>query len=183
MGGLLLLNLQNVIAELRLDQIRGLPRSEREGNLVELGNGAAAVEPSKLAALRLAARVVGVLAGKIGEVCAALDLLQEIVGLGFSGRVGLRIGPCRNSDQNVTNFDLLLHLVLSLVLVVVGLNIGIGDLRLAARQVRGVEGDVLNLAGLRNRIRVVGCVVLEELLKLGIGRIDRLAKIVAEMTA
>src|SRR6185437_1966661 len=98
-GGLFILNLQDVVAELRLDDARGLSGSQRERRLVELGNGLTAVQPSEFAALVLAAGVVGVLLGQLGEVAASLDLLQQIVGLGLGCRVCLGIGPLGNGDE------------------------------------------------------------------------------------
>ncbi len=68
-GGLFIFNLEDVIAELCLDYVGGLAGRERECCLVELGNSFATVEPSEFPALRFAARVIGVLAGELGEVC------------------------------------------------------------------------------------------------------------------
>ena len=87
---LLILNLEDVVAELRLDDVRGLAGRQREGRLVELRNCLAAIEPAELSALHLAAGVVGVLGREVGEVTARLDLLQEIFGLGL--RCGVRLG-------------------------------------------------------------------------------------------
>src|SRR4029077_7325553 len=78
MRRLLLLHLQDVVTELRLDDVRGLTRIQSKGDLVTLRHRASAVEPSQFSTSGLAARVVGVLAGKIGEVCTTLDLLQQI---------------------------------------------------------------------------------------------------------
>ena len=83
-------------------------------------------------ALRLAAGIVGVLAGEVGKVAAGLDLLEQILGLGFSGGIGLCVGTGGDGDQDVTNLDLLLDGVLRLMRVVIGLDIGIRDLGLAA---------------------------------------------------
>ncbi len=75
--------LEDVIPELRLDHVRGLTGIQGERRLVELGDGLAAIQPAELAALHLAARVVRVLRGEVGEVAAALDLLQQILSLGL----------------------------------------------------------------------------------------------------
>ncbi len=62
--------------------------------------------------------------------------------------------------------------------VVVGLNIGVAHLRLASGQIRRIERNVLDLAGLGNRGRVLRCALLEEVLQLRVGGVDRLAKVV-----
>ncbi len=68
-SGLLIFDLQDVVAELGLDDAGGLAGREREGGLVELRNSLAGIEPAELSALSLAAGVVGVLGGEVGEVC------------------------------------------------------------------------------------------------------------------
>ena len=176
-GRVLRFNLKNVIAELRLDDVRGLAGREREGGLIELGNGAAAIEEAEFPALRLAARVVGVLRGEIGEVAAGLDLLEQIVRLGLGGGVGLGIGSGGNGDKDMTNLDLLLDGVLRLVRVVVGLHLGVRDLWLPTGQVRRVERNVLNLARLRDSGRVASFVLIEEGVELCVGGIDLLANV------
>ncbi len=134
MGGLLLFHLEDVISELCLDEIGGLAGSEGKGNFIEFGNGTATIEPSQLSAGSLASRIIGVLARKVSEVRAAFDLLQQIFGFGLCRCIGLAVSTRRNCDQDVTNLDLLLHLELGLMLVVVGLDLSIGDLAVFLRE-------------------------------------------------
>jgi hypothetical protein len=113
----------------------------------------------------------------LGEVATALNLLQQVLSLCPGSLSCLLVCTLRNCNKDMANLNLLLHLVLCLMLVVVGLHVGIGDLRLATGKIRSIKGRVLNLARLRNRSSVLRSVVFEELLQLSIGRIDALPKI------
>ncbi len=79
----------------------------------------------------------------------------------------------------MTSLNLLGNLELIEVRVVVALDFGLTGLRLAARKAGVVEGNERNLAGLGNCIRVVGCVLLEEGLKVGVRRVDGLLDVLA----
>ncbi len=67
--GLLILHLQDVKAELRLDQVRSLSRCQRERGLVELRDRLAAIQPAQLTALGFAARVIGELRRQARQNC------------------------------------------------------------------------------------------------------------------
>ena len=84
-ASVLLLDLDQVVAEGGLDGVGGLTYGGGECCLLELGNHLAPGEGAELAALRLAAWVVGVGGGERGEVAAGLDLLQQVFGLGPGG--------------------------------------------------------------------------------------------------
>ena len=74
-------HLDDVVAELRGDDVADLARLEREGRLVERRHHLAAAEVVQVAALRGAA-VRGVLLGELGEVLARLGPLEDGVDLG-----------------------------------------------------------------------------------------------------
>ena len=79
----------------RLDEIADLAGLEREGGLLELRDRLAAGEPVQVPALGCGAGILGILGGKLGEIGAAFDLLQEVFrflldGGGFGGGLVLR---------------------------------------------------------------------------------------------
>ena len=82
--------------------------------LAYAGSRPAVGNHGKFAALVLAAWVVGVLLGEVGEVGAGLELLQDVLCLGLGGVVGLASAPALDGDQDVAGLDLLVSLVLRL---------------------------------------------------------------------
>ena len=86
--GLLLFDLNDVIAELGLDHVGDLARLQTEGRLFKRRHGHPALNHAQLAALLLAARVIGIGLGQCGKVSAALDLLQQVFSLLLGGRIG-----------------------------------------------------------------------------------------------
>ena len=111
--GLLLFGLDDVIAELGLDRIGDLAGVQREGCLVEFGNGDAVLEHAELAALLLRAGIVGVLLRERIPVAAGAKLLEHIFGLGLRGCIGLGVRALGHGDEDVAN----LHLVGDLVVL------------------------------------------------------------------
>ncbi len=144
MRGLLLFYLDDVVAVLRANEPGGLSRLQREGSLVELGDGRAVLEEAELAALLLAAGIVGVLLRQLGEVAAVVELIENVLGLGLGGGVSLGVVAV-DLDEDVADLDLVVDLVVLQVLVVVLLNFGVGDLRSALGEIGVGEGDVLIL--------------------------------------
>src|SRR6185437_12661079 len=171
-GCLLLFRLDDVIAKLRADDAGGLPGRERHRRLcvgwVKTGGGV----HTQLAALVLTAGVVRVLLREVGEVAAGLQLVQHVLRLGFGVGIGLRIRARCNGDEDVAGVYLLIGFVVGLMVVVVGLNLSVRNLGLAAGQLRCVEGDVFDLARFRNGVFVAGGVLLEKGLQIGVGRVD-----------
>ena len=87
---LLLLGLDDVVAEARADESGNLAGLLSEGGLVEFSDGGAVLDPAQLAALILAAGVVGVFLREVGEVFAVvfMELVEDVLGLGFGSGVG-----------------------------------------------------------------------------------------------
>ena len=104
--GLLIFDLQDVVAELRLDHVGGLAGREREGGLVELRNGLAADRASRVRRPGSCCRGRRSTCGEVGEVAAGLDLLQQVFGLGLGGGFGLSVGAGGNGDQDMPYLDL-----------------------------------------------------------------------------
>ena len=169
--------LQDVIAELGLDHIGDLPGLQSKCRLFKCRHGHAALDHAQLAALLLAARIVGVGLGQCGKVSAALDLLQQGFGFLFGRCIGLRVSTCRHLDQDVPDLDFFRHLEILLMGLVVLLHLLVGHRRRATRHVGLVEGDVGELARLRDRVFVPRRVLLEECLQLSIRGIDLLAQV------
>ena len=89
-----LLHLHDVIAELGLHDL-GVADLLGEDGVVELRHHRAAPGKAQFAALVLAAGVVGVLLGQVGKVGAALNLLEQRLGLGLGRGIGLGVGARR----------------------------------------------------------------------------------------
>ena len=173
MSRLPLLHLDNVVAIRALHNLR-IADLLRENRILKGRNHHAAPCKAQFAALVLAARVVRVLRRQFGKVRAALNLLEQPLGLGLGRCVGLGVGACRHLDQNVPRTRLLRNRVLALVLLEVLLNLLLADLRNAARQIAGANAEVGHLALLRNRRRVPRGILLEEGLQLGVRGLDRI---------
>ena len=175
--GLLLFDLQDVVAELGLDHIGDLARLQREGCCFKRRHGDPALNHAQLAARILAARVIGVGLGQSGKICAAFDLLQQVFGLLLGRRVGLGVRVGRHLDQDVPYLYFLGHLKILLMCLVVLLHLLVGHRRRATRHVGLVQGDVGQLARLGNRVLVARRILLEKCLQLGVRGIDLLAQI------
>ena len=172
-----LLNLDDVIAELALHDLRIADLLGEDG-FVELRHHHAAPGKAQFAALVFAAGVVGVLPGQVGKVRAALDLLEQRLGLGFGRGVGLGVGAGRHLDEDVARTGLLRNRVLGLVRIEVLLNLLLAGLRNAAGQLVGGKGKVGDLALLGHGRGIARGVLLEESLQIAVRGIDRLAQIV-----
>ena len=75
---------------LRLHQVRSLPGIEPECSLVKLRDRHSMLDEPKLAALRLTARVIGILLRQVFKLGARLQLLQHILSL--RTRLGISLG-------------------------------------------------------------------------------------------
>ncbi len=159
-----LLHLHDVIAELRLHDF-DVADLLGENCVVELRHHHAAAGKAQLAAFVLAAGVVGVLLGQIGEVRATLNLLEQTLGFGLGRGVGLGIRARRHLDEDVAGTRLLRNRVFGLVRVEVLLNLLLRGLRNTARQLIGREGKVGDLALLGHGRGIARRVLLEERLK------------------
>ena len=100
-AALLLLGLDDVIAELRADKAGGLAGVEGHRGLGVGGIETAGRHHGELAALVLGAGVVGVLLREIGEVAAGLKLLEDVLRLGFGGASVCGVGALGHGDQDV----------------------------------------------------------------------------------
>src|SRR6185437_4274042 len=69
-GGLLFFGLDDVVAELGAHEAGDLSGLLLKSHFVERRNGGAVLDPAEFASLRLAAGIVGVLLGELGEVGA-----------------------------------------------------------------------------------------------------------------
>ncbi len=76
MRSLLFFDLDDVIAKLGLDHIGDLSRLQRKSRLFKWRHGHSALNHAQLAALLLAAGVIGIGLRQSGKVSAAFDLLQ-----------------------------------------------------------------------------------------------------------
>ena len=131
MSGLALLHLHNVIAELALHDL-SVANLLREDCLVKLRNHGSALGKGQFAAGVLATGIVRVLFGEVGKICAALDLLEEVLGLGLGGSIGLGIRARIDLDEDVARARLVGSGILGLMGVEVGLNLllrGAGERR------------------------------------------------------
>ncbi len=90
------------------------------------GNGLLFDDPAEIAALDLGRIVFGVFFREIFKVCAALGLFLDAFGLLLDfGDFG--VGLAHSAEQNVFDVDAILDFVFVDVLVVVGLQISVGD--------------------------------------------------------
>src|SRR6185437_1562169 len=94
-----------------------------------------------------AAGVIGVLFGELGEISAVMELVKNALGLGFRSGVGAGVLGI-HGDQNVADLDLCIHLIVAEVVLIIILNLGIGDRCGGRGQIGDREGDVLNFASL-----------------------------------
>ncbi len=106
MCGRAFLHLNDVVAVLRLDDLCVADLLGEDGT-VKLRHHVAALRKAEFAAGVLAAGVVRILLCQIGEVGAALDLLQEPLSLGLRRSIRLGVGAGSDLDQDVTRFCLL----------------------------------------------------------------------------
>src|SRR5688572_1242510 len=90
--GLLLGDANDVVAELRFDEVARRPRFQAEGGVVERSDHLALGEETKIAAVDSTARVLRVLTSKRREVLARLDILQNLLRFGFGLRLRRRVG-------------------------------------------------------------------------------------------
>jgi len=176
MRRVLVFHLDDVEAILRAHQIRDLAHRHCEDRMVKRRHRHALLHPAQLAALVLAARVVGVLLRQLGKVLAVslLQLIQHALRLRLGRGHRCRRSALRNLDQDVAHLHFFRNLVLVLVRVVVLLNLRVGHLRRAARNLRILERDVLNRPRLGNRLRIAARILLEIRLQLRVRGIDRL---------
>ena len=100
-AGLLLDHLDDVEAEVGLDQIARRARGQAERGVVEGTDHLSLLEESEVAAVRSAAGIGRVLFGKRGEVFAGLHVLEDLLGLRARLGLGRRIGALRHANQNV----------------------------------------------------------------------------------
>ncbi len=178
MRGLLLFDLQDVIAELGLDHIRSLPGLQGKRCLLKFRHSHAALDHAQLAALLLAARVIGVSLCQCGKIGAAFDLLEQVLRLLPGCGIGLCVGARRHLDQDMPHLHFFRNLIILLMGLVVLLYL-LAAHRAAAshRYIRLVQGYVSQLARLRDRIFVPRRVLLKERLQLSVRGIDLLAQI------
>ena len=174
---LALFHLHNVIAEL------GLHHSEvadllREDGAVKRRHHGAALGEAQLAALVLAARVVGVLLGQVGKVRAVLKLLEDILRLGLGCGIRLGVGAGGHTDENVARTGLFRHAVVGLVRVVVLLNLLLVRLRHSAGHLSGDESEIGDPALFRRGRGIARGVFLEEGFQIAIRGVDRLAQVI-----
>jgi hypothetical protein len=108
----------------------------------------------------------------------ALELLDNVLGLGFRSGVRLGVRAGIHLDQDVPRACLVGHLVLRLVIGEVLLDLLLAGLRHAAGQLVGRKRKVADLALFRNPRGVARGVLLEECFEVGVGRIDGLAHVV-----
>ena len=73
-----------------------------ESRLLEFGNGASTSDWRKQATLRRATGIFRILFRQVGEICARLQLLVDIVGLCLRGFDGLLDRPCRQGRESVS---------------------------------------------------------------------------------
>ncbi len=177
---LLVVRVDDVEAEGAAHQTAGLALLQRERGLIELRNGLPVLDPAQRAAVVLAAGIVGILLGQVGEIAARIDLLQDRLGLrlGVGNRffVHLAVHRFRRLDQDVPRHHLVGHAVFFAVLVVVVLQLFRRDLRLLL-QPGGVDDDVARAALLRNSVGVGLLALFVIGLQVGFGRLDLLGDV------
>ncbi len=105
MGELMILDLDDVVAELGLDH-RHLAGLHPEGRIGKRLHHLGLPEIAKLTSTVFRPGVIGELLGEFGEVTPGLDLFQEIFGLGLGGGLLRGRGVRRHRDQNVTGANL-----------------------------------------------------------------------------
>src|SRR5947209_7738675 len=164
-AGLLVEDLDQVVAEAGLDRAHQLVERGVEGRVLELLDHAVAAEGAEVAAVGLGGRVVGVLGGHLGEVGAALDLLLRLLDARLSLGVGALVVDLH---QDVPGVDLLLVREIGLVRVVEALEVLIGHLDVAGGAV-AVDEQVGDVALLRQaELRLVGLEVGGEIGRRGL---------------
>ncbi|OPZ58684.1 MAG: hypothetical protein BWY87_01347 [Deltaproteobacteria bacterium ADurb.Bin510] len=105
-----------MVAEGALEDLADLAGLQLEGDLVELLDHGAALEPAQVAALDGAAGILRVLLSQLGEIGALLDLRQQRVGLLLGQGVAIRLLLARGRlgplglfvwlDEDVAGLDL-----------------------------------------------------------------------------
>src|SRR5687768_9396169 len=98
---LLLGHLDDVVAELRFDDVAHRARREAEGHVVERTNHLPLLEETEVTAIDGAARILGVLLGKRGEVLARLHILEHLIGFRLRLRLGGGIRLLGERDEDV----------------------------------------------------------------------------------
>src|SRR5208282_294378 len=93
--------------EAGLDHGAYLAGFELEDRFVERLHHLAAGEKAQVAAVVLAAGIVGVLAGEFGEIAALLELGQDRIGFGFGVGLFFIAGVFDHADQDVAGACLL----------------------------------------------------------------------------
>ena len=125
---LLLFGLDDVVAEASADESGNLAGLLGEGGLVEFSDGGAVLDPAQLAALILAAGVVGIFLREVGEVFAVVltELVEDVLGFGFGCGIGAGSSVGIDGNKDVADFDLRVNAIELLILVVVLLDLGLG---------------------------------------------------------
>ena len=100
MRALALFNLNNVVAKAALHN-GDVADFLRKDSLVELRNHLAALRESQLAALVLAARVIGIFLRQCSPASTGLQLLQNALRLRLGRGIGLGVRAFRHADENV----------------------------------------------------------------------------------
>ena len=178
MGCLFVFDADDVEAVTALDEVAGLSFAERKRSLFELRNGAAAADPAEFAPTLGAPGIVRIFFRKLGEISPALDLLQDV--FSFRARIGARFliyfgarRRKRNLDQDVGDLHLFGHAILVAMLIVVGLQILIGN-RGRSRHFRAIRNDILDLPLFRDGIVVLRLVAFVVSLQFFIGGVQAL---------
>src|SRR6266850_756237 len=110
-------HLDDVIAVLGLNHIADLFGLQGKRRVFEWLHGLAAHQPSQIATFHSGAWIFGILAGQFREIRAALDLLQQVLSLGFD-LVYVSGGFVGGLRQNVTGLDALWSAELVLIVQV-----------------------------------------------------------------
>src|SRR5688572_9386645 len=100
-GRLLLGHLDDVVAELRLDDVADRAGGQGEGHVIEGTDHLPLLEESEVTAVDGAARILGVLLGKRGEVLARLHILEHLIGFRLRLRLGGGIRLFGERDEDV----------------------------------------------------------------------------------
>ena len=103
-----------------------------------------------------------------------MKLIENALGLGFGRCVRFL---CVDGDEDVAGLHLRFHLIVGQVLLIVLLDLGVGNGRGGLRQIGDGEGNVLDLARLGDGVSILGGVLLEPGLKLRVRGIDLVAEI------
>src|SRR5579872_5985710 len=165
-----------------LHQIAHLALGQCERGLLKLGHSLAAADPAERSTLLGAAWIFRILLSKSLELRATLELLQQVfgtvLGLGNSLFVDLAIrAGQRRLDQYVADFHLLRDAVLIAVLLVIALQIALGDLN-AGLELRRINYGVLHFAFFGNGVGIRGLMAFVIRLQLSFGGTQPLLDVV-----